>query len=259
MTDAEIDRELAALELDRAWFALGVLDEEWLAPDGKWRMLSELNPARLGKVPRGDRTNVQELLEQALYGYLAERPGLDDTKLTALLELVARAAPAELPTLADWRHLTNAQLSLVASHPATGDVARKLVTQKLRIQSLEIAGAALEVDVVRLDYVPEGESPTFVVRGFTFAAVWRRRLSSDDIVRVGALLAKLPAAEQARCHDPVFGLHLNAGSAEEIRMSICFQCNNAYLDGGGSWQFDGQSDPARELLAFMKHLTPPAV
>jgi hypothetical protein len=257
MTDVEIDRELAALGLDRAWLTLGVLTEDWLAPNGHWRTHFQVTSARLATHGSEDRTNVQELLDQALYGYLDKRAGLDDATLATMIDLVGSAAPAAMRSLADWAPLTVAQLAQFASHPAADATIRKLVTQKLRIQTLETADDRLEMDVVRLDYPPEGTSPAFVVRSFKFAVIWRRRLSHEDVSRVGALLAKLPAAEQMRCHLPVFGLHLNAGSSDEIRLSICFQCNNAYLDGGGTWTFDGQSDQARELLAFMKRLTPP--
>jgi hypothetical protein len=55
---------------------------------------------------------------------------------------------------------------------------------------------------------------------------------------------------------PAFGLRLDPGTPDEARMSICFMCNNAYLDGGGSRTFGGRSREGRELLSYLMKLAP---
>src|SRR5262249_9175275 len=91
-----------------------------------------------------------------------------------------------------------------------------------------------------------------------FRIAWEQPLAADQRHRLGALLATLPAGEEARCHEPVFGLRLDPSTGNEARMSICFYCNNIYLDGGAHRAFEGQSTAGRALLEYLLQLAPAA-
>ncbi|HEU4412512.1 MAG TPA: hypothetical protein VFS43_45135 [Polyangiaceae bacterium] len=261
MTDAEIAAELAALGLERRWVDLGVLTDEWLHPAGRRRSKIAHDAkffAELGIAPQG--CSPLEMLRQALYEYLMDRERLDDATLAEVLDAAAGADNCS-SMLADWKRLTAAQLAQVARHAASPPDARRLAAQKLRVYELE-TGQDVALSLVGFDDGEPDEhhdaARVFEVRGFRFAVAWEQRLSARDRRRIGELLAALPADSQARCHMPAFGLRLDPGTRDEARMSICFTCNNAYLDGGGTRTFGGQSRPGREFLAYLMKLAPSA-
>jgi hypothetical protein len=217
MTDDEINAELALLGFDRRWVDLGVLTEEFLPPDGSWReMISK--PLRL--------------LGQALFGYLHERKAIDDATLAKLLDIAARTHEDLSRALAAWQHCTTAQLAQIVRHNSAAPGVRRLAAQRLRFRARE-GGADV---AVKLDGFGER-----IARDASDgdATAWEQPLAADPRRRVGALLGALPDAEQMKCHDPVFGLRLDPGTSDETRMSICFMCNNIFLDGGGRRTPDG--------------------
>ena len=72
-------------------------------------------------------------------------------------------------------------------------------------------------------------------------------------------IAALPPGDQMRCHTPRYAVHLNFGENQFFTAAICWQCNNISISSSGeySWQtFDGQSDAAQSLLAYLRELVP---
>jgi hypothetical protein len=257
MTDEEIDVQLAVLGLDRCWFDLGVLTEAWLAPDGQWRTMMQ-------------RTNSSPpaMLRQALFNYLHHRKAIDDVTLAGLLDAAARTGEGLSRTLATWNRLTVEQLAQVIRHDASAPGARRLATQRLRVHALE-AGADIAMNLVGFGAdsardAPDGDPTAFEVGhrdhppAFRFRIAWEQSATADQRRRLGALLAALPRGSEARCHMPVFGLRLDPGTADEARLSICFECNNIYLDGGGRRAFDAESAAGRALLDYLLQLAPDA-
>jgi hypothetical protein len=253
MTDDEINAELALLGFDRRWFDLGVLTEEYLAPDGSWRAMI---------------SKPQQLLGQALFGYLHKRKAIDDATLARLLDIAARTQEDLSRDLAAWQHCTTAQLAQIVRYNDATPGVRRLAAQRLRVRALE-AGAGVAVNLVGFGEriardTTDGDAAVFEVGdrehppAFRFRIAWEQPLAADPRQRVGALLAALPDAEQMKCHDPVFGLRLDPDTSDETRMSICFMCNNIFLDGGGRRTFDGRSTASRALLDYLLDLAPEA-
>jgi hypothetical protein len=260
MTDDEINTQLAELGFDRRWVDLGVLTEDWIARDGQWR----LSMARMSVEPP-DRL---AMLRQALFNYLYRRKTIDDAALAGLLDIAARTDEDLSRMLAAWQHCTAAQLAQIVHHDASALGVRRLAAQRLRVQALE-AGADVAVNLVGFSEPlrgdgPDGDRSVFEVGhrdhppAFRFRIAWEQPLTADPRRRVAALLAALPDGEEARCHHPVFGLRLDPGTPDELRMSICFQCNNIYLDGGGRRRFEGQSAAGGALLDYLLELAPRA-
>ena len=201
------------------------------------------------------------MLQQALYEYLNERAKLEDSTVAALLEVAAGADDRCACMVAAWINLTVEQLAQVAGHERSMPAVRRLAAERLRVHAVE-AGDDVAVVLVGFDggdgVEVEERGDLFEVRGFRFGVAWQRRLTADERRRLGKLLAELPFAEQMRCHMPAFGLRLDAGTSDETRMSVCFQCNNIYLAGGGYRTFDGTSTAARTLLQHLMDLAPTA-
>jgi hypothetical protein len=109
-----------------------------------------------------------------------------------------------------------------------------------------------------LDDIPDGAPSRFDVGGFRFSIAWSAHRRGASTHRIAALLADLPEGEESRRHEPVFGLRLHPGTASEVRMSICFRCNNIYLDGGARRAFDAQSIVGCALVEYLLRLVPDA-
>lgn len=255
MTDDDINAQLVTLGFDHRWVDLGVLTEEWLAPNGQWRLTMQ----RTGSEPA-------EMLNQALFNYLNSRRAVEDVTLAGLLDIAAQTDEELSRQLAAWEQLTLQQLAQIVRHDASAPGVHRLAAQRLRVHSFE-AGADLAVNLVGfgdqiLDNGPDGDPTVFEVGhrahppAFRFRIAWEQPLAAHQRHRVGALLAALPADEEARCHEPVFGLRLDPGTNDEVRMSICFICNNIYLDGGGCRAFAGQSTAGQALLEYLLQLAP---
>lgn len=259
MTNEEINARLAALGLDRRWFDLGVLSDRPEEAGGAWCPGS-----------RRETSSPVDLLQFALFSYLRHRAAIDDAAFAGLLDIAASTNEALSRKLAAWEHWTAAQLAQIIRHDASMLSVRRLAAQRLRVHALE-AAADVAVNLVGFTApnphatdAPDGDPTVFEVghRGhspwFRFRIAWERPLRADQRRRAGELLAALPNGEEARCHDPVFGLRLDPGTADEVRMSICFGCNNIYLDGGGRRAFEAESDAGGALLAYLLQLAPDA-
>lgn len=234
-----------------------MLTEEWLAPTGRWRVSME----RSGRDPPA-------MLHQALFSYLYDRTAIDDATLIGLLDIAACTDEELSRHLAAWKHSTAAQLGQIVRHEASSSGVRRLAAQRLRVQALE-AGADIAVNLVGFSKAihrdaTDGDPTVFEVGlldhppAFRFRIAWEQPLNPEQRGRVAAMLAALPDDAMARCHTPVFGLRLDPGTADELRMSICLQCNNIYLDGGGRRTFDGRSTAGRALLNYLLELAPGA-
>ncbi|MBB3210527.1 hypothetical protein FHS27_006374 [Rhodopirellula rubra] len=72
-------------------------------------------------------------------------------------------------------------------------------------------------------------------------------------------IVALPHGDQMRCHTPRYAVHLNFDENRYFTAAICWECNNISISSSGeySWQtFDGQSDAAQSLLAYIRELVP---
>jgi hypothetical protein len=77
---------------------------------------------------------------------------------------------------------------------------------------------------------------------------------AQDIARLWRLL---PVAEQMRCHVPSFGLRFYNNDNLHLQASVCWQCNNIFVDIGEqelSYTFDAQHSYSQELLALVKQI-----
>jgi len=108
-----------------------------------------------------------------------------------------------------------------------------------------------EIDLVGFD-VHGAES--FYSFGGSHGVGWTRMLEADERAQLRALLDALPHGQQARCHNPVFGIRF--GTPPRVKnVSVCFRCNNIYADGT-MVEFEAASPAGRELLAFLRARTP---
>jgi hypothetical protein len=91
--------------------------------------------------------------------------------------------------------------------------------------------------------------------GFSgYGVGWTRILEADERAQLRALLNALPAGEQARCHNPVFGIRF--GTAPRVKnVTVCFACNNIFADGQ-MLEFEAKSPAGQELLAFLRARVP---
>jgi len=89
--------------------------------------------------------------------------------------------------------------------------------------------------------------------GGSFGIGWSRRLDLEERSRLRALMLGLPNGVPARCHMPGFGLRF--GWPRELYVSICFRCNNIYVDRA-MVTFDASSAQARQLRAFLQSCAP---
>jgi hypothetical protein len=74
--------------------------------------------------------------------------------------------------------------------------------------------------------------------------------SAQDIAN---LFRKLPSGNQARCHNPPFGLRFYREDGVRSQCSICWDCNN--IDGDFGYEFDGGSSVARKLFSLLTKLS----
>jgi hypothetical protein len=78
-------------------------------------------------------------------------------------------------------------------------------------------------------------------------------MSAEERQRLRALMLGLPDGEPARCHTPGFGLRF--GRPRELYVSLCFSCNNIFVDRE-MVTFDAGSPQARKLLVFLRSCAP---
>ena len=86
------------------------------------------------------------------------------------------------------------------------------------------------------------------------------RVEGAEAERMAALFRGAPDADSARCHVPSFRLRFRDETGSVLDAAVCWTCNNISIvfDGGGTgWAvFDGESDPARELMEMCLRLHP---
>ena len=112
------------------------------------------------------------------------------------------------------------------------------------------AADSSEVQVLGFD---NAGKESFYNGGGSFGIGWSRRLDAEERQRLRALMRGLPDGRPARCHTPGFGVRF--GWPRELHVSICFSCNNIYVDDV-MWTFDAHSPQARKLLAFLLSCAP---
>ncbi|HSI07487.1 MAG TPA: hypothetical protein VK985_02770 [Rariglobus sp.] len=65
---------------------------------------------------------------------------------------------------------------------------------------------------------------------------------------------------QSLCHNPVFAVEFFEGEKRVFRTSLCWHCNNFYVEllpGSATWYgFDGDSPGARRVLKYFEELIP---
>jgi hypothetical protein len=75
------------------------------------------------------------------------------------------------------------------------------------------------------------------------------RLAQD----IANLFRKLPSGNQARCHNPPFGLRFYGEDGVRSHCSICWDCNN--INGDFEYEFDGGSSVAQKLFSLLTKLS----
>jgi hypothetical protein len=79
-------------------------------------------------------------------------------------------------------------------------------------------------------------------------------LTGENAEVVCNLWRQLPKSEPARCHMPVFGLYLIAGTQIHTIASICWQCDNIVLMENGERQlygFNSHSEAGQQLFQLL--------
>ena len=87
---------------------------------------------------------------------------------------------------------------------------------------------------------------------WAFPALRRVCCTSEQSTQIVAAWNSLPAAEQARCHEPGFAIELFRGSESVFVAALCWRCNNISIGGAlatTDWRvFDARSVAALNLL-----------
>ena len=81
------------------------------------------------------------------------------------------------------------------------------------------------------------------------------RIDGEAAQHIAHLWRQLPPGEQMRCHMPHFGLRFYAGGNLLLQASLCWDCNNIFINQGELdlyFNFNGQHPLSRELLALLK-------
>lgn len=109
------------------------------------------------------------------------------------------------------------------------------------VELLDLKG--LDLDDIR-EYMRIMDTPEVRVKGET----------AQEIAR---LWRQLPPDEQMRCHNPPFGLRFYMESKLLVQGSICWSCNNIWIEENGKrlgYQFDGQHPYSQQLFALLQRL-----
>jgi len=81
------------------------------------------------------------------------------------------------------------------------------------------------------------------------------RVKGETAQQIAHLWRQLPPSEQMRCHNPPFGLRFYMGDKLLVQGSICWGCNNIYVEENGEksvYKFDGQHTYSQQLLALLE-------
>jgi hypothetical protein len=82
-------------------------------------------------------------------------------------------------------------------------------------------------------------------------------VQGDTAQQIAHLWRQLPPDEQMRCHNPPFGLRFYRGNNLLIQGSVCWECNNIFVEENGenlAYTFDGQHAHSQQLLALLEQL-----
>jgi hypothetical protein len=82
-------------------------------------------------------------------------------------------------------------------------------------------------------------------------------LTGENAEIVADLWRNLPESGSERCHSPRFGLRFYQCEAVLLQASICWECNNIFMQIGdefSGYDFDSRSSIAQELLAICKQV-----
>lgn len=83
------------------------------------------------------------------------------------------------------------------------------------------------------------------------------RVKGETAQQIARLWRQLPPDEQMRCHVPPFGLRFYMGNKLLVQGSVCWSCNNIYVEENGeglAYEFDGQHPHSQQLLALLQLL-----
>ncbi|HLO86169.1 MAG TPA: hypothetical protein VK203_14330 [Nostocaceae cyanobacterium] len=83
------------------------------------------------------------------------------------------------------------------------------------------------------------------------------RVKGETAQQIARLWRQLPPDEQMRCHIPPFGLRFYIGNKLLVQGSVCWQCNNIYVEENGEdlvYEFDAQHPHSQQLLALLQLL-----
>lgn len=67
---------------------------------------------------------------------------------------------------------------------------------------------------------------------------------------------QLPDGQPARCHTPQFGVRFFQNAQTTLQASICWECNNIFINCGGSfssYNFNARAPISRDLLNLVEH------
>jgi hypothetical protein len=83
------------------------------------------------------------------------------------------------------------------------------------------------------------------------------RIEGELAQQIAQLWRQLPAGEQMRCHNPPFGLRFYRKNNLLSQGSVCWQCNNIFLEMNGealTYQFDGSHHDSQQLLGLLQQI-----
>lgn len=83
------------------------------------------------------------------------------------------------------------------------------------------------------------------------------RIKGETAQQIAHLWRQLPPDEQMRCHVPPFGLRFYMGNKLLVQGSICWGCNNIFVEENGEdlvYEFDGLHPNSQRLLALLEFL-----
>lgn len=103
------------------------------------------------------------------------------------------------------------------------------------------------IDILILD----GRHPLEVMKILDNAP--HKLIKGEVVQEIANLFRQLPLGEQARCHNPPFGLRFYLENGSQVQCSICWDCNNIY--GDFRYNFDGQNSISQSLLTLLKRLS----
>jgi hypothetical protein len=83
------------------------------------------------------------------------------------------------------------------------------------------------------------------------------RVEGETAQRLAQLWRQLPPDEPMRCHTPPFGLRFYAGNQLLVQGSVCWRCNNIFIEENGEgsgYSFNGQHEDSQKLYALLRQI-----